>query len=149
MVKFKGKTKEGKWVEGYYVFCRNHSYILPIHNEDDLNSCFDERWIQKGADDQGWFEVIPSTITQFTGKLDKNKKEIYSSIPIDGKMSEGGDIVKLSCGCCIYAIEYQKDKAAFVPVSDGQSQVHNKDINVWDCELEVIGNQTDDKNLLE
>lgn len=31
---FKAKRKDnGEWVEGYYVFCRKHHYILPILTE--------------------------------------------------------------------------------------------------------------------
>lgn len=71
----RGMTKDGKWVYGYYVFCRHYNYILPIDTPD----CgFDERWPQAGSHtDDGWFEVIPETVGQNTGLKDKNGKEDY------------------------------------------------------------------------
>ena len=74
---FRGKRENGEWVFGYYVYCRGQAYILPIHNEDDADPCFDERWIQEGADDEGWIEVSSLTVGQATGLKDKQGKEIY------------------------------------------------------------------------
>jgi len=77
-IKFRGQRKDNKeWVYGWYVYCRRHAYILPIHNEDAPDPCFDERWIQDGADDDNWFEVIPETVGQYTSLKDKNDREIY------------------------------------------------------------------------
>ena len=57
--------------------------------------------------------------------LDKNGDPVYA-----------GNKVRLGCGCCEYVIELRNGFA--VPVDDGQSQVHGKDINVWECEIELI-----------
>lgn len=82
MRQYRGLTKDGKWVEGYCVFCRHENYILPIHN-DSIG--FDERWIQEGADDEsGWFEVIPETVGQ--------------SIIVEDKEFYEGDVVKNDTG---------------------------------------------------
>jgi len=84
---YRGKTKEGRWVYGWYVKCRGHHYILPIHND---RIGFDERWIQEGANDEdGWFEVIPETVGQSTGRKDESREKIYTGdkiefIPVDG-----------------------------------------------------------------
>ncbi len=70
---------DGKdFVYGWYVKCRGEHYILPLHNSDDPESSFDERWIQEGADEDGWIEVIPETVGQFTGLKDRNGTEMYA-----------------------------------------------------------------------
>lgn len=39
------------------------------------------------------FEINPHTLAISTGKLDSNGVEIFASFPIDGVMTEGGDVV--------------------------------------------------------
>ena len=54
-------------------------FTLPaIANEDDILS------------------VHPHTAAMSTGQTDKNGVEIFGSIPINGKMSKGGDEIRLS-----------------------------------------------------
>ena len=140
---FRGMTKDGKEVKGYYCKVQNKHYIIlgnaKVYSIVGLAPVAGLRL--SGEFLEGFIEVDPESISQFVGIKDENNQDMYGSIPIDGKMSRGGDRIKLSCGGYIYTIEYQANKAAFIPVSDGQSQVHNEHINVWDCKIEVIGNQ--------
>lgn len=67
---FKAKRKDnGEWIEGYYVFCRKHHYILPILTEA---IGYDER-------ENEWIEIAPDTLCRHTGFTDKNDKEIWEN----------------------------------------------------------------------
>ena len=88
IVKYRGRRKDtGEWVKGYYwkkpiVFLNNSiawsHYIYAI----------DESVYPPNTHN---YLVIPETVGEYTGLNDKNGVEIYGSIPINGKMSEGGD----------------------------------------------------------
>lgn len=70
-IKFRGKTKEGVWVYGYY---------LPWHSVKDMTGKDVYAQIFEEKDEKhpkGWANVIASTIGQFTGLHDKKGEEIY------------------------------------------------------------------------
>lgn len=134
-IKFRAKVKhhnpmtnpENGWVEGFYF--------------QDLTQGEMRSYIFQPP--CSW-EVIPETVGQFTGLLDKNGKEIYE-----------GDIIfsqKCDCSAILHKIEYNVDNAMFVA----------KPIQGWDfdfCQIrkdwidkygkEVIGNIYDNLELLK
>lgn len=68
---FRGKRKDnGEWVEGFAIFAGNKAFILNNakvefikgYNENRLNFVL--------------IEVIPETVGQYTGLIDKNGKRI-------------------------------------------------------------------------
>lgn len=62
-----------------------------------------------------------------TGYVDKNGRHLYEN-----------DWITLSYGCCLYQIIWDEEKKCWWPKDDGFSQVHEKDINVWESEFEYF-----------
>ena len=126
-IKFRGKDPKGGWVEGCY---------FQDLTQGEMRSYIFQCPCQ--------YEVIPQTVGQFTGLLDKNGKEIYE-----------GDVIfsqKCDCRAILHKVEYNVDNAMFVA----------KPIQGWDfdfCQIrrdwidkygkEVIGNVFDNPELLK
>ena len=125
---FRGKRMDnGDWVYGYYV------HIGPV-------SCQRAYIIPEYASSLYVNEVDPSTVGQYTGLKDKNGKRIFE-----------GDIAKVLQG---------KDKdIAYVGFENGAFMLYPKTGNIYertlweywynDWDVEVIGNVTDNPELLE
>lgn len=123
---FKAKRKDnGEWIEGYYVFCRKHHYILPILTEA---IGYDER-------ENKWIEIAPDTICQYTGLTDKNDKEIWEN-----------SILKLPDEDDYFKCEWDEDAARFVLNGNGLTVDFD---NYYGYECEVVGNIFDNADLLE
>ena len=125
---FRGKRMDnGEWVYGYYV------HIGPV-------SCQRTYIIPEYASALYVNEVYPSTVGQYTGLKDKNGKRIFE-----------GDVAKVLQG---------KDKdIAYVGFENGAFMLYPKTGNIYertlweywynDWDVEVIGNITDNPELLE
>ena len=125
---FRGKrTDNGEWFEGYLYITHNGEHEISVYNEE-VNI---ERWTH---------EVDPSTVCQYTGLKDKNGERIFE-----------GDIAKVLQG---------KDKdIAYVGFENGAFMLYPKTGNIYertlweywynDWDVEVIGNITDNPELLE
>ena len=125
---FRGKRLDnGDWVYGYYV------HIGPV-------SCQRAYIIPEYASSLYVNEVDPSTVGQYTSLKDKNGKRIFD-----------GDIAKVLQG---------KDKdIAYVGFENGAFMLYPKTGNIYertlweywynDWDVEIIGNITDNPELLE
>ena len=136
---FRGKrTDNGDWVEGFIVSSRENTYPngFEMINVDGIN--YDE--LDNYIPDFISYAVDPSTVCQYTGLKDKNGKRIFE-----------GDVAKVLQG---------KDKdIAYVGFENGAFMLYPKTGNIYertlweywynDWDVEVIGNITDNPELLE
>jgi len=134
-IKYRGKRKDtGEWIYGYYAepFITNilnkirklHVIYVP-HKEG-----FTEELI-----------VIPETVGQFTLLSDKNKKPIYGSIYIEGKMSKGGDIISNGTGR-LCEVKWHKWTGEWdaVPFTKNKGSANWFQCQSWGTHIEVIDN---------
>ena len=121
---FKAKRKDnGEWVEGYYIYNEKHfighicieHYIIPA--------------IQ-------WFEIDPTTLSQFTGLTDRNGNKIFEN-----------DIAYIFAEDGYFHLHWEKDLAQFIMENYDDRFSVDFD-NYWSHEIEVYGNIFDNRELL-
>lgn len=133
-MKFRGKRKDnGKEVKGYYFKIKDKHYIIP----DDARILPLGYTLGPPTLD-GFIEVIPSSIAMSTTVLDKNNKEIYGSIPIDGEMTEGKDRVKLNEHGPICEIRWQQEYARWICSWDDPEDGPSYVLLVPSSDIEII-----------
>lgn len=124
-IKFRGKRVDnGEWVYGSLL-------------DEDKIVCKVIDWNEDYFNTEYWWRVIPETVGQFTGLLDKNGKEIYE-----------GDIVKERWNN--YTPIYQNAIYMAYNVDKINDPYVSTQFNViWRNGCEVIGNIHDNPELLE
>lgn len=134
---FRGKRVDnGKWVEGFYVSVPEHykpemsgkSYIVSINN---------------GL----FFEVIPETIGQFTGKTDDNNVKIFENDIVNTYTVSLFPGSKKSENSISYVI-WNNEEAEYQLKTPGLYTTHSLNRCFGD-RIEVIGNLYNNLELLE
>lgn len=120
---FRGKRVDnGEWIEGYFFKIWDRTFIL---------------WgMTNGIPDM--VEVIPETVSQFTGLTDRYEKKIFE-----------GDIVNIITGINGYKSTYHSTIQEVKYIADSGIAVFLPFDNSDIVEIEVIGNIYDNKELLE
>ena len=118
---FRGKTKIGKWVKGDY-----HTYS----EKGDTDN-----YIGISSNESDPFIVIPETVGQFTGLIDKNRVDIFE-----------GDICESKEIDLKFVVKWHNEMSGYGAFKDGETVPfswfsENKDI-------EIIGNFYDNPELL-
>lgn len=130
-VEFRGRTKENKWVYGYYWVeeCRNknahHIYTFEKIGDTDLIRI------------TGNFEVDTSTVNQYT-----ERKEKDTQICVEGEKLFYGDIVRCFTGEYYQGVYEYDCTFAIKSIYDL--------VNIDNCEnVQKLGNIYDNPELLE
>lgn len=144
---FRGKRIDnGEWVEGSLVtgvFFRLGQEIPYIFNPNLADyDCFEDF-----SEENGIFEVEPSTICQCTGLKDKNGKLIWENDIINGSVKRGAAFYR-----CL--VLWNECKARFdVRTMDCNFPMTldecTDDISMSGFDYEVVGNKFDNLELLE
>lgn len=131
VIKFRGKRVDnGEWVYGDLLKPFKSQFYVLDYSKFDYD-CFEH--IGEVAEQ---FEVVPETVGQFTGLLDKNSKEIYE-----------GDILSTQERDIFFVIVWDSFNCGFKFRNIKTNSYYEIDESL--IRLELVGNIHDNKELLK
>lgn len=126
---FRGKRVDnGKEVVGLY-------FNVPEHHNPDLSGKSIIISINNGL----YFEVVPETVGQFTGLIDKNNKKIFEGDIVKGRFLYGREVL---------SVVAFKDGAFGLEWNRGDIKEFDAFTQMCNIEYEVIGNIFDKPEIL-
>ena len=148
-IKFRGKDLDGAgWVYGHLVKeVRGDVWIFP--HDDTHRSAFGDWYYRKWP---GFCVVDPKTVGQYTGRKDKNGKEIYEGdvFTVNGKYPKVVKYIEDWLSFCVANI----DTITTPPMSSWPDEYNYQQFSHgwwkdFQNEIEVIGNIHDNSELLK
>ena len=137
---FRGKRKDnGEWVEGHNIMCVQDGRVFIVPTGTKIDSYREEDNALFMA--TFYYEVIPETVGQYTGLTDKNGKKIFEG-DIVRHYNNQDDPEKFDVGCIYF------DVANYCFVRNSGHYTGPFKLS-GECIYEVIGNVTDNPELLE
>jgi len=130
MFKFRGQRKDnGEWVVGWLsdVFYHTAGATADVYVIENKGSSY---------------IVHPHTLSVSFGKLDSQGMEIFASLPIDGVMTKGGDVVEFAF--IKYDVEYSDDGGYFCAIccADRHTMTFSE---IYSHAFTIIGKQGGEK----
>ena len=140
---FRGKGFDGEWYEGSLLITTHEkpSETLVCYRIEDTTYGYDSDYTFDNTYMSGCeAAVIPDTIGQYTGRTDKNGKQIFE-----------GDIVTglFLFGMPVNAVVTFQDGAFGLEWYRGNAKTFNAFTSICNVEYEVIGNIHDNPELLK
>ena len=140
-IKFRGKVSKTKlWVYGDLLHVGNGCIIT---TNSELGETLPDGDIGLAYNRNEFAVVVPETVGQFTGLLDKNGKEIYEGDIIRSYDSNGETIT--------HYIEWKERDAVYRATNIKYPLLGGWAYQDWidECEKEIIGNVFDNPELLK
>ena len=135
-IKFRGKRLDGQgWVYGYPL---EKFQAIDAQPRIVIDTC--RTFTNDGYHSLEQYEVLPESVGQWTGLVDKNGKEIFE-----------GDMVKAENTQNVGEIKYVHEHGSFLVYSHDENGAYYEYLDIGLCEkyFEVIGNVFDNGDLYD
>lgn len=132
---FRGKRKDnGEWVEGNFVkgCVEDFAYIVEFGNKELCRN---------------YVEVIPESVSEFTGLTDKNGTKVFEGDIVKTKVTEN-KYTHTRKYEGIYTVKYHDKNCYFYLAKQGNNLLFDGNWDYFLSNIEVIGNIHDNPELL-